>query len=98
MNLAGSVAAALGAACSFAIAAVLQQRATRTVPREDSMQIGLLLQLLRRPLWLVGVAAMLAGYGLQALALTLGPVALVQPIVVTKLAFALPDAMWLDTY
>jgi drug/metabolite transporter (DMT)-like permease len=96
MNVPGTVAAALGAACSFAIAAVLQQLATRTVPREDSMQIGLLLQLLRRPLWLLGAAAMLAGYGLQALALSLGPVALVQPIVVTELAFAIPLAMWLD--
>jgi len=96
MNLAGTVVAALGAACSFAIAAVLQQLATRTVSREDSMRIGLLLQLLRRPLWLLGVVAMLAGYGLQALALSLGPVALVQPIVVTELAFAIPLSMWID--
>jgi len=96
MNLVGTVAAALGAVCGFAIAAVLQQLAARTVPREDSMQIKLLLLLLRRPLWLLGVAAMLAGYGLQALALSLGPVALVQPIVVTELAFAIPLAMWLD--
>ena len=96
MNLAGTVVAALGAACSFAIAAVLQQLAARTVPREDSMQLRLLFQLARRPLWLIGVAAMLAGYGLQALALSLGPVALVQPIVVTELAFAIPIAMWFD--
>lgn len=96
MNLTGTVIAALGAACSYAIAAVLQQLAARTVPREDSMQIRLLLQLFRRPLWLLGVAAMLVGYGLQALALSLGPVALVQPIVVTELAFAIPLAMWLD--
>jgi drug/metabolite transporter (DMT)-like permease len=96
MNLAGTVLAALGAAGSFAIAAVLQQLAARTVPREDSMQIRLLLHLIRRPLWLLGVAAMLVGYGLQALALSLGPVALVQPIVVTELAFAIPLAMWLD--
>ena len=96
MNLAGTIIAALGAACCFAIAAVLQQLAARAVPREDSMKLKLLLQLFRRPLWLLGVAAMLAGYGLQALALSLGPVALVQPIVVTELAFAIPLAMWLD--
>jgi drug/metabolite transporter (DMT)-like permease len=96
MNLAGTVFAALGAACCFAIAAVLQQLAARTVPREDSMRIKLLVHLVRRPLWLIGVAAMLVGYGLQALALSLGPVALVQPIVVTELAFAIPMAMWLD--
>jgi len=96
MNLAGTVFAALGAACCFAIAAVLQQLAARTVPREDSMRIKLLVQLVRRPLWLIGAAAMLVGYGLQALALSLGPVALVQPIVVTELAFAVPTAMWLD--
>ena len=96
MNLTGTVIAALGAACSFAIAAVLQQLAARTVPREDSMQIKLLLKLFRRPLWLLGVAAMLGGYVLQAFALSFGPVALVQPIVVTELAFAIPLAMWLD--
>lgn len=96
MNLAGTVFAALGAACSFAIAAVLQQLATRTVPRGDAIRIGLLLQLLRRPIWLIGVTAMLVGYGLQALALSLGPVALVQPIVVTELAFAIPIALWVD--
>jgi drug/metabolite transporter (DMT)-like permease len=96
VNVPGTVVAALGAACCFAIAAVLQQLAARTVPREDSMQFGLLLRLLRRPLWLLGAASMLAGYGLQALALSLGPVALVQPIVVTELAFAIPLAMWLD--
>ncbi len=96
MNLAGTILAALGAACSFGIAAVLQQLAARTVTRRDSMRIGLLLQLLRKPIWLFGVAAMFVGYGLQALALALGPVALVQPIVVTELAFAIPVAMWLD--
>ena len=96
MNVPGTVGAALGAAFCFAIAAVLQQLATRTVPPDASMQIGLLFRLLRRPLWLLGAAAMLAGYGLQALALALGPVALVQPIVVTELAFAIPLAMWLD--
>ena len=96
MNVPGAIAAALGAACSFAIAAVLQQLAARSVSRDDSMRIGLLIRLLRRPLWLIGAVAMLAGYGLQALALSLGPVALVQPIVVTELAFAIPLAMWLD--
>ena len=96
MNLAGTVLAALGAACSFAIAAVVQQLATRRVPREETMRIGLLLQLAQRPLWLLGAAAMLVGYGLQAFALSLGPIALVQPVVVTELAFAIPLAMWLD--
>ncbi len=96
MNLAGTVLAALGAALSFAVAAVLQQLAARTVSRSESMRFELVLQLLRRPAWRLGVLAMLAGYGLQALALSLGPVALVQPIIVTELAFAIPLAMSLD--
>jgi hypothetical protein len=39
---------------------------------------------------LAGIALLLTGFGLQALALANGPVALVQPIVITELAFAIP--------
>jgi drug/metabolite transporter (DMT)-like permease len=50
--------------------------------------------LVRRPKWLAGIAFLLTGFGLQALALAYGPVALVQPIIVTELAFAIPLGIW----
>jgi drug/metabolite transporter (DMT)-like permease len=85
-----AILAALGAAVSFAVAAVFQQESTQSVSEDKSLSIGLLLELLHRPKWLLGGAFMLTGFGLQALALSYGPVALVQPIVVTELAFAIP--------
>jgi drug/metabolite transporter (DMT)-like permease len=88
------IAAGLGAAISFAIAAVLQQEATQATRPDASLTPRLLVDLLRRPKWLAGVMMLLAGFGCQALALANGPVALVQPIVATELAFAIPLAIW----
>jgi drug/metabolite transporter (DMT)-like permease len=89
-----SILAALGAAVCFAGAAVLQQEASEAAPQRDALRIRLLLDLLHRPQWVAGIFLLMAGYGLQALALAYGPVALVQPIIVTELALAIPLAMW----
>jgi len=89
-----AILAALGAAVSFALAAVLQQESTRSVSADKSLSLGLLAELARRPKWLAGVGFLLCGFGLQALALAYGPVALIQPIVVTELAFAIPLGIW----
>ncbi|MDA8290429.1 MAG: DMT family transporter [Actinomycetota bacterium] len=89
-----SVVSALLAACCFAGAAVLQQEAAQSTSREEALRIRLLLVLLRRPRWLAGIGLLVSGYALQAVALAFGPVALVQPIVVTELALAIPVAIW----
>ena len=80
----------LGSALLYALASVLQQRAAAAVPAERSMRPGLLVQLARRPLWLSGVTADWAGYGMQFLALDRGSLVLVQPLLVSGLLFALP--------
>ena len=49
------VASALGSALLYAVAAVTQQRAAYDQPLERSLRISLLINLLRRPLWLVGL-------------------------------------------
>ncbi|MFJ8588422.1 DMT family transporter [Streptomyces sp. NPDC093595] len=80
---------ALCAAASNALATVLQRRATLTVPQAQGFRTGLLLDLLRRPLWLAGMLAVIvAGVG-QAAALATGPLALVQPLFVLELPLAL---------
>lgn len=89
MHLVGTVVSALGAAVCFAVSAVLQQRAARGLPGEESLRVRLLFDLARHPSWLGGVASMLVAYGLEALALGLGDVTLVAPLVVTELLFAL---------
>jgi drug/metabolite transporter (DMT)-like permease len=90
MRYGTSVICALLAAVLFALAAVMQQESTLTVGTEKALSPGLLLDLLRRPKWLVGMLSMVAGFGLQAVGLAFGPVAVVQPIVVLELAFAIP--------
>ena len=90
MRFGTSILCALLAAVSFAVAAVMQQESTQTVPCDKSLSPALLIELLRRPKWIIGGLAMLVGFGLQAVALAFGPVAVVQPIVVLELAFAIP--------
>lgn len=46
----------------------------------------------KRPVWLAGICADVAGFGVQAWALAVGSLLLVQPLLVTTLLFALPLA------
>jgi hypothetical protein len=84
------VLAALAAAASFGVAAALQHREARLAPQAGGVR--LLARLVARPRWLAGIALAAMAYGLQALALAFGPLALVAPIVAADLLFALPFA------
>jgi drug/metabolite transporter (DMT)-like permease len=44
-------------------------------------------RLARRPVWLLGIASMILGFGFQISALRFGPLALVQPVLVLELLF-----------
>ncbi|MFL6052689.1 MAG: DMT family transporter [Actinoallomurus sp.] len=76
---------ALLAAASNAVASVLQRRAARSEPEEFAFRLALLWDLIRRPVWLGGIGALIAGFLLQALALSRGGLALVQPLLVAEL-------------
>lgn len=93
MIVAGSVLVALAAAITFAWAAILQQEAALTAPEDKALRLSLITELLRRPKWVAGITLLVLGFGFQLAALAFGPVALVQPIVATELAFAVPLAM-----
>ncbi|MGW5851691.1 DMT family transporter [Streptomyces sp. NPDC055254] len=80
---------ALFAALSNALGTVLQRRASLTVPQSEGFRFGLILDLLRRPLWLGGILAVIAAGAGQAAALATGPLALVQPLFVLELPLAL---------
>ncbi|WP_327251587.1 DMT family transporter [Streptomyces sp. NBC_01244] len=80
---------ALFAALSNALATVLQRRAALTVPQSDGFRFGLVLDLLRRPLWIGGILAVIAAGAGQAVALATGALALVQPLFVLELPLAL---------
>jgi drug/metabolite transporter (DMT)-like permease len=85
-----AVIAALAAGCTFAIGSVLQQDAARQAPKEMSLSWRLLVDLAHRPKWLAGIAMDVGSFGLQALALAFGPIALVQPLLVTGILFSVP--------
>jgi drug/metabolite transporter (DMT)-like permease len=86
----------------FAASASLQQHAARRTATAahsaDSLAgraivrplLALISELVRNPLWLVGWCTNLFGFVVQAAALHLGSVALVQPLLVTQLLFAMP--------
>jgi drug/metabolite transporter (DMT)-like permease len=83
------IALALAAALLFALGTVLQQRAGLEEPASGPSS-GLLIQMARRPVWLAGIAADAVGFGCQAAALGFGRLAVVQPLLVASVVFALP--------
>jgi drug/metabolite transporter (DMT)-like permease len=98
-----SVALALLAGFLFAYAAGLQQQAGRAslvapaVHTHGRLQVWLpitaaLHGLLRHPLFVLGWVVNLGGFITQAVALHVGSVALVQPVLVTQLLFTIPIA------
>jgi drug/metabolite transporter (DMT)-like permease len=84
-----AVLLALGASCCFAVAAVIQQGAAARLESARAFEPAVLLRLIRKPAWLAGLAAVLAGFGLQAAALGLGRLVVIEPVLATSLLFAL---------
>lgn len=91
-----AVLGALGSALCFATSSVLQQRGAARAPRGTGLHLDLLRHLLTRPVWLAGMTAASGTLVLQAVALSAGQLALVQPLLVTGLLFALPLSMLLE--
>lgn len=87
-----AIVLALAAALLFAVASVLQQRGTTSIPDDEALGAGMVASLLRRPVWVAGIVADIGGFAVQAWALAVGSLLLVQPILVTTLIFALPLA------
>jgi len=82
-----AVGLALVAALLFAIAAVAQQHEASATGERG---LRLFLSLLRNPRWWAGTVTDNVGYLVQAAALGVGSLLLVQPLLVTMLLFALP--------
>ncbi|MFF5991747.1 DMT family transporter [Prauserella flavalba] len=89
------------AAFFFAASAALQRRAVLRAADSDTEHrasrhqvpvVWLVRRLLRQRVWLIGWLTNLLGFLCQAAALHLGSLALVQPLLVTQLLFALPMA------
>jgi len=71
------------------MALVLPRKAAQGSARSRGIRAGALRDLVQRPAWLVGTSIFCVAVGLQAVALSLGSIALVQPVLVMELPFTL---------
>lgn len=89
-----AVLVAFVAAVCFAIANVLQQRVAAKLPTTAAFDGGVLLKLIRRPLWLLGLLAVTISMALQAVALGLGRLVVIEPVLASSLLVALGLSAW----
>ncbi|HET7386106.1 MAG TPA: DMT family transporter [Nocardioidaceae bacterium] len=85
-----SAFAAVLAGLAIAAGGVLQQKAASRRPSGERMSIRLMARLVADRVWLLGIGLAVVSYGFQAIALTFGPLTLVQPLIVSELLFAVP--------
>jgi drug/metabolite transporter (DMT)-like permease len=82
-TLLAGIGAALGSGAGFGSSAFLQYRAVHEVRDEPAGSPRLLADLIRLPRWRWSILLAGAAFGLQAMALRLTPLAVVQPLLVT---------------
>jgi hypothetical protein len=83
-----AVLIAIAGAITFGASDVIEQRATHKVAKRPPLDVKLFAELAANRLWLIGIAVDIAGSVMQAFALHFGALALVQPILVLDLLFA----------
>jgi drug/metabolite transporter (DMT)-like permease len=89
---------ALVAALISGVGDVVRQRSAQEITDEEVGHVELLRMSLRDARWWLGGLAAVASAALQAVALGLGSVVLVQALQVTALLFALPVYVWLTKH
>jgi drug/metabolite transporter (DMT)-like permease len=88
LSLVIAVVASIAAALVFGIASVADQRSTKRVKRRRTLSPRIFLDLVRQPLWLASLGGTVLAFLLQVVALRFGPLALVEPLLVLDLIFA----------
>jgi drug/metabolite transporter (DMT)-like permease len=86
----------LAAAVVIGFAEVADQRSTKRVRERRVLSLTIFVDLARQPLWLASIVGTLLGFALQVLALRFGPLALVEPLLVCDLVFAVVLAAYLS--
>jgi drug/metabolite transporter (DMT)-like permease len=89
-GLAWIILLSIASATAYGVAAVLQHHATSKEAPSQSIGMGLVMSLTRRPIWVVGNALDGLGYLFQFEALRRGSLSLVEPLLVLSLVVALP--------
>jgi hypothetical protein len=97
-SLVSVVGVSLGSAAFFSVATALKHRSAGKLPRVHHFRpaelLGFAAATLRHPLWLGGILADVGGLGLQVLALHIGALTVVQPVLVSAVLFALILGHW----
>jgi drug/metabolite transporter (DMT)-like permease len=91
-----AVLVAIAGAITFGASDVIEQRATHRVTKRPPLDLRLFVDLAVNRLWLIGITVDIAASAMQAVALHFGPLALVQPILVLDLLFAVVITYALD--
>jgi drug/metabolite transporter (DMT)-like permease len=79
----------LAAAAALGLGYVIQQRVAATMPLTELLTWRLLLDLMHRRMWWVGIGSMVVGQVLAGFALQLATLAVVEPLLSANLLFAL---------
>ena len=88
MNELIAVLIAIAGAITFGASDVIEQRATHKVAKKPPLDFKLFAELAANRLWVIGISVDIAASVMQAFALHFGALALVQPILVLDLLFA----------
>ncbi|HEX5294790.1 MAG TPA: DMT family transporter [Streptosporangiaceae bacterium] len=88
MSSVAAVITAIAAALVFGIASVADQQSTKRVKRRGPLSPRIFLDLARQPLWVASIGGTVLGFALQVVALRFGPLALVEPLLICDLIFA----------
>jgi uncharacterized membrane protein len=78
---------AVAAALSNALTSVFQRMGVEDAPEETTMRLSLMAHAIRRGVWLLGFGFMICSFLMQAFALHLGRLSVVQPILTMELLF-----------
>jgi drug/metabolite transporter (DMT)-like permease len=90
-----AVVLSFATALCYAAGYVLQYHEAHQAPDRLFLSPRMLLELARHRIWVAGMVVMMIGSGLQAAALAVGSLAVVEPILCTAMLFALPlSAAW----
>ncbi len=80
-------ALAVAAALANALTSIFQRIGVEDAPEDTTLRLSLMAHAIRRGIWLLGFALMVVSFVMQAIALHLGSLTSVQPILTTELPF-----------
>ncbi len=91
-----AIVVAFASTCGFALSTSLQHRSAGQAPASVRDPLGVLRFVVTQPPWLLGIGIGAVAFVLHALALKLGAIAVVQPIMIAGVVLAVPVRTALD--